>query len=970
MRATLAAGLALAALLAPAPAAALDGYRVWHQGRELPIVDQDGWAIYGGDIILGRTEDVLARSRAEAPDGTRIGAIAKSLTVGTSGFAQWPRGPSGEFEVPYVAETDPDNNVPAAVALFNQQLAGFMRAVPRTTESDWIAFTLSATDTSGACASPVGRQGGRQIIQGSRLCGAATLVHEMGHAIGLWHEQEHADRASFINFSLAALDPARASNFATNPNERAITPYDYASTMHYSATTFSKSGGFTMESIPPGVAIGSTVGYSAADLEGIRRLYGTPPPQITVTSLPVGLQLIIDGAQVTTPATFNWAIGSTHTIDVPSNVQVLGGVAHTFARWNVDRNGDLNPRRTVTVQAGDGSIGQPTTSPSFSTYTASFVRYKQVSITTTGNRAGVGGTATPNPAPVTLPGVSGTFYRERTLFTIDATPNAGATFGNWGGGYFFSTAYTTAHRNPFRGPVAFSDQLAGAYEYRATFYDIPLLKVQARAEDGEVLGLRATVAPVGGTSADQRMPYNATSLTGGTTVTLTSATGAQSPFSSTMRYTFRNWDGDPAASITTTSPAAGAGDRIVTANFTKEYQAFRSVIPSCAASITIPNGNAGWYTHGAQIPVTLTAAPGWTFLGWEGTLSGTSTNPTYTVTDWPNFTARFNTINAPLAINAITPEKVNLSDFSPKVITIDGTGFTAASEVYLNGVRQVNMQFQGSTRLVVTLNTANIPASGLATVTVSNRSDLQPSCTVNASKSIDSIGTASAVIAPQTGWWWNPSESGRGFFIEKQGNNIFMAGYLYDTDGRATWGTAQGAMNGASFTAPISVFGGGQTLTGNYVAPTALPSPGSISITFTSDTTATMTWPGGTVPLTRFQVGSGAPGSGQNGWWWNAGEGGRGYSIEISGGNMFMVGFMYDAAGNPIWYLSQGTISGSTYTSNWLQFGGGQTLTGAYKPASLVNGNVGTLGLTFTGATTANLTLPNGRVVPITRFLF
>ena len=45
--------------------------------------------------------------------------------------------------------------------------------------------------------------------------------------------------------------------------------------------------------------------------------------------------------------------------------------------------------------------------------------------------------------------------------------------------------------------------------------------------------------------------------------------------------------------------------------------------------------------------------------------------------------------------------------------------------------------------------------------------------------------------APQTGWWWNPAESGRGFSIESSGNNLFMAAYLYDVSGRVRPGTSR-----------------------------------------------------------------------------------------------------------------------------------------------------------------------------------
>lgn len=69
---------------------------------------------------------------------------------------------------------------------------------------------------------------------------------------------------------------------------------------------------------------------------------------------------------------------------------------------------------------------------------------------------------------------------------------------------------------------------------------------------------------------------------------------------------------------------------------------------------------------------------------------------------------------------------------------------------------------------------------------------------------------------PQPGWWWNPNESGRGFSIEVSQNTLVMAGYLYDTSGRATWYTSAGPMaNNTLYQGTLQSFGNGQTLTGH-----------------------------------------------------------------------------------------------------------------------------------------------------------
>ncbi len=232
---------------------------------------------------------------------------------------------------------------------------------------------------------------------------------------------------------------------------------------------------------------------------------------------------------------------------------------------------------------------------------------------------------------------------------------------------------------------------------------------------------------------------------------------------------------------------------------------------------------------------------------------------------------------------------------------------------------------------------------------------------------------------PQAGWWWNPNESGRGYSIEAQGNNLFMASYLYDASGRATWHVAAGPtmLEGSLFTGSLLAFGSGVTLDGPYRSNAPLASPGSVTLAFSDARHGTLVWPGGTVAIQRFPVSpagasatplANAP---QNGWWWGgSADNGRGFFFEWQGNAAFLAGYMYDTSGNAVWYVSQGTVSNAlSYQGTWLQFANGQTLTGAYKAPALVNGNVAPVTITFQGADTGILTLPSGNLA-IQRFRF
>jgi len=235
-----------------------------------------------------------------------------------------------------------------------------------------------------------------------------------------------------------------------------------------------------------------------------------------------------------------------------------------------------------------------------------------------------------------------------------------------------------------------------------------------------------------------------------------------------------------------------------------------------------------------------------------------------------------------------------------------------------------------------------------------------------------------AHASPASGYWWNTAEPGRGFVIEIQGTTMFMAGFLYAANGEATWVASSGQMTTPTqYSGPLITYGGGQTLTGSFKAATqSASSPGNISIAFTSDTAGSVTWPEGTISIQRFDIVPGGSGATQpvtnpqTGWWWNPNEGGRGFAVEVQNGTMYLAGYMYDSAGNPLWYLASGAMGTAAFQGQWTQYANGQTLTGAFHTATLANGNVGAVTLQFADNANATLTLPDGRQIPFTRYRF
>jgi alpha-tubulin suppressor-like RCC1 family protein len=232
---------------------------------------------------------------------------------------------------------------------------------------------------------------------------------------------------------------------------------------------------------------------------------------------------------------------------------------------------------------------------------------------------------------------------------------------------------------------------------------------------------------------------------------------------------------------------------------------------------------------------------------------------------------------------------------------------------------------------------------------------------------------------PQTGWWWNPAEGGRGYSIEAQGSRLFFAAFHYEVSGRSTWNVASGptSLEGSLFTGDLLDVRGGQTLGGAYPGFPAVSTRGPITLAFNDSSHGTMTWPGGTVAIERqpftptSRDAAALPNQPENGWWWNPDESGRGFFIEWQGDVADMAGYMYDEAGNPVWFISvYSTPDPRAFAGNWWSYANGQSMGGAYRAPVQTSNTVAPVTVQFSAPDTALMTLPNGRTTRLTRQRF
>ncbi|XP_071176996.1 zinc metalloproteinase nas-36-like [Mytilus edulis] len=104
------------------------------------------------------------------------------------------------------------------------------------------------------CSSKVGRKPIFQYINlGPSCLHVGIVVHEIGHALGFWHEQSRPDRNSYIKVIKKNIKKKKYHNFVRYPWSQSRIfglPYDYSSIMHYGSHAFSVSSGSKQTIIP------------------------------------------------------------------------------------------------------------------------------------------------------------------------------------------------------------------------------------------------------------------------------------------------------------------------------------------------------------------------------------------------------------------------------------------------------------------------------------------------------------------------------------------------------------------------------------------------------------------------------------------------------------------------------------------------------------------------------------------------
>lgn len=222
-------------------------------GQEITYERKNGLNFFEGDMVLSDQQ------LTEGGASNRGGAT----------YSRWPNrtiyytiaGNMGSINV---------NKINTAVSEYNSKTNA--RWVQRTNQSNYVEFIFGSSNGSDGWAH-IGYQGGKQTISLDQYISVGSVIHEMGHTVGLYHEHSRQDRDQYVSIQWNNIQDGQGYNFNKYNSGTDIGPFNINSVMMYWPTSYSKNGLPTIKRADNTNFTYNRTGFTMGDINTINAMY-------------------------------------------------------------------------------------------------------------------------------------------------------------------------------------------------------------------------------------------------------------------------------------------------------------------------------------------------------------------------------------------------------------------------------------------------------------------------------------------------------------------------------------------------------------------------------------------------------------------------------------------------------------------------------------------------------------------------
>lgn len=205
--------------------------------RTMRYVERDGRAIAEGDIDLGPIEKMRQRANITID-------LSKRWPDGVVPYVIDPAIPMGDLRRSRLATAIAHYHEMTPLEFVEEPVDLCPAEAPNCTDYIWVTST-NLPGVGGTSA--LGFQGGKQNLTLAANASVGTAIHELGHALGMYHEQNRPDRNSYVDVHVECMDTGDEADddaneidwtgqYDQNGAGSDFGAYDFASIMHYSST--------------------------------------------------------------------------------------------------------------------------------------------------------------------------------------------------------------------------------------------------------------------------------------------------------------------------------------------------------------------------------------------------------------------------------------------------------------------------------------------------------------------------------------------------------------------------------------------------------------------------------------------------------------------------------------------------------------------------------------------------------------